>query len=245
MAESTALQRKWRWQINMGTASAPDWQTVVGLQEFTPSITPTDQEDNDYESDGWGGSTRTMQVWGIEANVSHRKDSTTHVENTVHQKLRLAAMAIDTDTGVVHMRWFDKNGSVEAYEGYGLITWAPDGGGMADLERVSITVTPSATNPTLSTITNPVNTAPLPVVTAVSPATGPAAGGTLVTITGAYFTGATAVEFGASAATDFEVISATKISAIAPAVAASTVQVKVTTPNGASANTAADDYTYV
>lgn len=245
MAEATALQRKWRWQINTGTAAVPNWETVLGLQEFTPSTEPTDQEDNDYESNGWGGSTRTMLVWGLEANISHRKDSVTHVENTVHAFLRLASTAIDTTTGVVHMRWFDKNGSVEAYEGYGLITWAPDGGGMADLERVSITVTPSATSPTLTTITNPVNATPLPQVTALSPATGPAAGGTLITITGAYFTGATAVAFGVTAATDFEVISATKISAIAPAVAASTVQVKVTTPNGVSADTAADNYTYV
>jgi hypothetical protein len=245
MAESTALQRKWRWQINMGTLAVPDFQTVLGLQEFTSSTEPTDQEDNDYESDGWGGSTRTMLVWGLEANISHRKDSTTHVENPVHKKLRLASMAIDSEDGVVHQRWFDKLGSDEAYEGFGLITWAPDGGGMADLERVSITVTPSATSPALVTIPNPVNEAPVPIVTALSPATGPEAGGTLVTITGAHFTGATAVEFGVAAATDFEVISATKISAIAPAVAASTVQVKVTTPNGVSADTAADNYTYV
>lgn len=245
MAEATALQRKWRWQINTGTASVPNWETVLGLQEFTPSTEPTDQEDNDYESNGWGGSTRTMLVWGLEANISHRKDTVTHVENAVHAFLRLASTAIDTTAGVVHMRWFDKNGSVEAYEGYGLITWAPDGGGMADLERVSITVTPSAVNPVLSTITNPVNATPLPQVTALSPATGGTAGGTLVTITGAYFTGATTVEFGADDATDFEVISATKIAAIAPAHAAGAVQVKVTTPNGASADTAADNFTYV
>ena len=143
------------------------------------------------------------------------------------------------------MRWFDKNGTDEAYEGYGLITWEPDSGATVDLERVSITVGPSATSPALVSISNPLNATPLPLVTAVSPATGPAAGGTLVTVSGAYFTGVTAVDFGATPATDFEFISATKISAIAPAHAAGTVQVQVTTPNGASADTAADNYTYV
>lgn len=243
MAESTALQRKWRWQINTGTASVPNWETVLGLQEFTPNIEPTDQEDNDYENAGWGGSTRTMLVWGLEANISHRKDSTTHVENSVHAFLRLASMEIDSTSGVVHMRFFDKNGSVEAYEGYGLITWAPDGGGVADLERVSITVTPSAVNPVLSTITNPVDETPVPIISSLSPATGPEAGGTLVTITGAHFTGATAVTFEAVAATDFEVISATKIAAIAPA-GTGTADVLVTTPNGSNADTAADNYVY-
>ncbi|WP_084546430.1 phage tail tube protein [Glycomyces arizonensis] len=243
MTEATALQRKWRWQINMGTAAVEDWQTVVGLQEFTPSTEPTDQEDNDYESDGWGGSTRTMLVWGIEGNISHRKDTSTHVENAVHAKLRLAATAIDPEDGVIHMRWFDKNGSVEAYEGYGLITWAPDGGGMADLERVSITVTPSATSPALVTIANPVNASPVPIVSTASPSSGAAAGGELVTITGAHFTGASAVTFDAVAAEDFAVISDTKISAITPAGSAGAVDVVVTTTNGAS-TTGTDAYTY-
>ncbi len=44
-------------------------------------------------------------------------------------------------------------------------------------------------------------------VTAVSPAAGSTVGGTLVTITGTNFTGATAVHFGATAATLFMVTS--------------------------------------
>ena len=40
-----------------------------------------------------------------------------------------------------------------------------------------------------------------PTVTSVSPNSGPAAGGTSVTITGTNFTGATAVTFGGTAAT--------------------------------------------
>ncbi|WP_310305549.1 IPT/TIG domain-containing protein, partial [Sphingomonas sp. BE270] len=48
-----------------------------------------------------------------------------------------------------------------------------------------------------------------PTVTAVSPTSGPAAGGTAVTITGTGFTGATAVKFGATSATGITVVSAT------------------------------------
>ena len=51
--------------------------------------------------------------------------------------------------------------------------------------------------------------APAPVVVAVKPASGPAAGGTSVTISGSAFTGATAVNFGSTAATSFTVNSAT------------------------------------
>jgi hypothetical protein len=243
MTEATALQRKWVWQVNMGTVSVPVWTTVPGLQEFTPNVEPTDQEDNDYENGGWGGSTRTMLVWGLEANLSHRQETGTYVENPVQKKLRLAAATIDADTGVIHQRWYDRNGSDEAYEGYGLITWAPAGGGVADLERVAVTVTPSATNPVLTTITNPVNTTPTPIVASVSPATGDDAGGTLVTISGAYFTGATDVEFDDVNATSFLVVSDSKISAVVPAGTAGPANVDVTTPNGTGTGTAVFTYT--
>jgi large repetitive protein len=84
-----------------------------------------------------------------------------------------------------------------------------------------------------------------PAVTALSPARGPATGGTSVTITGANLTGASAVTFGATAATGFTVVSATQITATAPSGTASVVDITVTTPNGTSPTSAADAFTYV
>ena len=55
-----------------------------------------------------------------------------------------------------------------------------------------------------------------PTVTSLSPTSGPATGGTAVTITGTGFTGATAVTFGGTAATAFTVNSATSITATSP-----------------------------
>jgi len=84
-----------------------------------------------------------------------------------------------------------------------------------------------------------------PAVTALSPARGPATGGTSVTITGANLTGTTAVNFGANAATGFTVVSGTQITATAPSGTAGAVDVTVTTPNGTSPTSAADAFTYV
>jgi hypothetical protein len=84
-----------------------------------------------------------------------------------------------------------------------------------------------------------------PAVTSLSPSQGPTAGGTSVTITGTNLTGASAVKFGATNATGFTVDSPTQITATAPAGSAGTVDVTVTTAGGSSANTSADDYTYV
>ena len=50
----------------------------------------------------------------------------------------------------------------------------------------------------------------VPAVSGVSPTSGPVAGGTLVTITGTGFTGATAVDFGTTPATGLTVVSDTR-----------------------------------
>ncbi|MGH3798231.1 MAG: IPT/TIG domain-containing protein, partial [Pseudonocardiaceae bacterium] len=73
-----------------------------------------------------------------------------------------------------------------------------------------------------------------PVVTTLIPDTGPAAGGTSVTIAGDNFTGATSVTFGGIPATSFTVDAATQITATAPAHAVGPAQVVVTTPSGTS-----------
>ena len=84
-----------------------------------------------------------------------------------------------------------------------------------------------------------------PAVTAVSPASGPLAGGTRVTVTGSGFTGATAVSFGSTPASLFTVNSGTQITAASPAAtSADPVDVNVTTPAGTSATSSADQFTY-
>jgi hypothetical protein len=81
-------------------------------------------------------------------------------------------------------------------------------------------------------------------VTRVSPSSGPAAGGTTVTISGSGFTGATVVDFGSVAAT-IGSVSATSISVTAPASAGGTVNVTVTASLGRSPVSSVDQYSYI
>ncbi len=83
-----------------------------------------------------------------------------------------------------------------------------------------------------------------PVVTGVSPSTGPIAGGTVVTISGTGFTGATGVTLGGIAATALNVASDTTLLATTPAHAAGTVDVLVTGPSGTSAVNSSAKFTY-
>jgi hypothetical protein len=83
-----------------------------------------------------------------------------------------------------------------------------------------------------------------PAVTAIAPPNGPTSGGTVVTITGANFTGTSQVSFGIVPASAFTVNSDTSITATSPAESAG--QVDVTVYNaGASATSAADRFTFM
>ncbi|AGF55774.1 chitobiase/beta-hexosaminidase C-terminal domain-containing protein [Clostridium saccharoperbutylacetonicum] len=84
-----------------------------------------------------------------------------------------------------------------------------------------------------------------PTVTAISPTSGTASGGTVVTITGTDFTGVTAVKFGSTNATSYTVDSATQITATAPAGSAGTVDITVTTAGGTSSTGSTDQFTYM
>ncbi|HYK99546.1 MAG TPA: IPT/TIG domain-containing protein, partial [Candidatus Acidoferrales bacterium] len=87
---------------------------------------------------------------------------------------------------------------------------------------------------------------PPPTVTAISPTSGPATGGTAVTITGTGFSttaGATTVAFGPNAATGVSCATTTSCSATSPA-GTGTVDVRVTVGGQTSATSAADQFTY-
>ncbi len=84
-----------------------------------------------------------------------------------------------------------------------------------------------------------------PSIVAISPAQGPIMGGTAVNITGANFTGVSAVKFGAASAASFQVNSATSITAVSPAGSAGTVDIQVITASGATAAGSSDQLTYL
>ncbi len=128
----------------------------------------------------------------------------------------------------------------------GLIVNSPD----------SVTVTsPAGTGTVDITVTTPTGTSPTggadrysyrpaPTVTKLSAKSGPAVGGTSVTITGDDFTGTTKVEFGNVAVTPLSVSEST-ITVLSPANAGGTADVRVTTLSGTSPITTKDHFKYI
>ncbi len=107
---------------------------------------------------------------------------------------------------------------------------------------VDVTVqTPAGTSPTSSADRYVYG---IPTVTSVVPHGGATAGGNTVTINGTGFVPGATVKFSTSASLTVTFVSATQLTAKAPAHAAGTVHVLVTTPAGTSAATNADLYAY-
>ena len=85
----------------------------------------------------------------------------------------------------------------------------------------------------------------LPEVTGLNPSSGSLAGGETITITGKYFTGATAVNFGEAGASNVAVLSDNQIKVTNPNTAANeVVNVRVLVQGQKSAKTTADQFTY-
>ena len=90
------------------------------------------------------------------------------------------------------------------------------------------------------------SSAPVPAVTGILPNTGPASGGTSITISGTNLVGATSVEFGTTPASSFSVVSSSEIDAISPLSATGgVVDVTVTTAGGTSPIVSADQFDFV
>lgn len=241
---ASTLARKWYLDVATNDSStAPAFVGVFGISEFQPSLEPTLQDDSDYDSEGQKSQTKTAQQWSLVFKVARKSQAvatTEYDEGQEHIRSKQDLMGI---ANRVYVRWYemeDNGPRAEAYEGWAAVSWSPDGGPMDALDTVSVTLTGQGAR---TAITHPDGSS-LPAVSGLSASGGGTSGGELIVISGSGFTGATAVAFGATAATDFEVVSATRIAAVAPAHASGSVQVKVTTAAGASVDVAADNYLY-
>ncbi|MFF6829645.1 phage tail tube protein [Streptomyces longwoodensis] len=149
----TALQRRWRLELDMSAArDGSDWQLVPGVTDFSPSAEPNIEDSSDYDSGGWAGNTKTGQAWEVSTTINRRINDAVKVYHPTHEAIRLAAFGFGS-ASQVHLRYYDRDGLPEAYEGTAIVTWAPSGGEYTALDQVEITFTGDGP---LTPITNPV-----------------------------------------------------------------------------------------
>jgi hypothetical protein len=223
---SNLLARKYQLQVSADNVS---WLNVAGVNDLNPSENPTVQGADTYDTNGFNGFVKTITGWQVVAKFL--RSVTAAVLDPGQELLRATRFQQDPNARV-YVRWWDKNGSADAYAGYGLVTWNPSKTGVADVEEVTVTIQGDGI---LSPITNPYNIAAVPIITSIQK-TGKGAAASVVII-GQGFTGlvtTTGIKFGGTNATSFDVISDNLVTAVLPAGAAGTITVLATNATGPS-----------
>jgi hypothetical protein len=240
----TMLARRLRVDIDTGAFPASNYQRLMGIQELKPVDELRTESDEAYEDDGAARESVTGYNWRLEVKILHSTNAAGTALDPVHAFLQAKYHAAKNNVaaGEFGVRWYDRNGVGDAREGRAYVKqWSPDGGNGGAQDTVSVVI--QGQGPLDAEVLNPAANL-TPAVTGLAPAGGPTAGGNLVNVYGTHLTGATDVDFGANPAEDITVVSDSHLVAVAPAGAAGTVQVSVTTPDGTSPNVDADNYTY-
>ena len=139
------VNTKWRLDIDTDdTGTTPAWLQVKGLSALQPAVNNTVQDATDYDSVGWGADAVTLRKWQVTGTCMRKRydDAGTAAYDAGQEALRAAA----DDLALVHCRFYERgaDGAAltdgEAYEGYALVQWEPQGGDATALSTVNFTL---------------------------------------------------------------------------------------------------------
>lgn len=248
--EVTVLARRYRIDIDTATYPASNYEQLYRVEDAKLVEERRTEDDEAYDDEGAMREAVTGYNWRLELKIAYSTNLAGTALDSVHAFLRSkfkATRSASAQASEFGVRFYDRDGLDDGMSSEGrcyVKSWSQSGG--KGRETVDIVLQGQGT---LSDITNPAGNL-TPTVSSISPTSGSTAGNDqVVDIYGQHYmpngvSTVTAVEFGANDATDYTVVSDSHIVAIPPAGAAGTVQVKVTTSAGTSADTAADNYTY-
>lgn len=249
---ATTVHRKWLFEVNTGTALAPVWTAIGGINnsQFNPDSAVL-QDDSDMNSLGAGSQTKTAGNATASLTLMRKVGSDGISYDVGQEYLRAHAINVYGPGNSVQLRIseYTPGGGprIEAYVGKFAAGWEVQAGDQTALDSVVVTLTGQGQ---CAAVTHPYPAAAaIPTLAACVPGTSgtiATAGGVLVHIYGTGFlnpggtgvTGASGVTFGGTNATNYSVENDGLIIATAPAKTAGSVNLVVTNGTGASANLA-------
>jgi hypothetical protein len=152
VANVTALARKFKVEVSTVYPAVPtsgDWSQVIGISDLTPKVDPTMQDADDYDSDGWGRSEKTFQKWSLELTFFRKKDGVSGDYNAAQEIIRAAEDQFG-DGSRVEVRWYDRDGGPEAFQGVANVQWERANSGVTDLDAAKVTLTGDGPRTTIS-----------------------------------------------------------------------------------------------
>jgi hypothetical protein len=148
----STLARKWKMDVDQSAAQdGSGYIPCRAIMDFQPQVSPTMQDDSDYDSNGWGSDVKTMLKWSNVVKFGRKRGISAHAFDAGQEVLKAAHDKFGA-AGVVRVRWYDRDGGPEAYEGFAQVQWSEDGGNASALDGVSVTLTGQGAR---TTIVNP------------------------------------------------------------------------------------------
>lgn len=143
----TTTNRKWFLDVDTSPdPETPNWVGVHGITEFKPTVEGSLQNDSDFDGEGWGSQTNTLNSWKNEGKFKRgvKKPITDPpVYDPGQEAIRLAGASTGVDNSI-RCRWYEMepNGPrVEAYQGTAAVTYSEEGGGVDALSLASFVLT--------------------------------------------------------------------------------------------------------
>ncbi len=134
---AAALARKFK--VDVRAVGDTVWTALRGVNSLTPGIDTTTQDDSDFDSDGWASTVKTMLGWNLAAGLIRKYGTLTEAYDPGQEILRNASDKFGTG-GLVEVRWYDREGGDEAYQGTASVQWEPAGGDTTALDIVNVTL---------------------------------------------------------------------------------------------------------
>lgn len=143
MALRSMLAKDWKFDVNTAGVGAPEpaWTAVRGLSKFEKTTDDNVEDDGDFDDEaGYGSDVITERKWKIEAEGKRkRNDGAVFVPDAGQEYVRKAARKVGY-AATIHVRWYRRDGSDEAYEGFCQVNEFTVGGEKTDLEPFSFTL---------------------------------------------------------------------------------------------------------
>ncbi|TYK47154.1 phage tail tube protein [Actinomadura decatromicini] len=125
-----------KYILQVRRVGVADWTNVRAMADFKPPVEPNMETDSDYDGEGWASETKTELKWSVEAKLIRKIGVTSGIYDPGQEILRAASTKFGQD-GLVEVRWYDRNGGPEAYQGFVNVSWEPDGGDTKALDMVT------------------------------------------------------------------------------------------------------------
>ncbi|MGW4639551.1 phage tail tube protein [Sphaerisporangium sp. NPDC004334] len=135
MSLRSLLAKDWTVEVNTGTPEAKVWTPIRGLTEFTEEIKTKTEDDSDFDNDGWSSDVAVQRGWTLKCKGNRKRvrENPTFTPDPGQEFVRQAGRVVGLEASI-EVRWYRKDGSPDANEGFATVDYKGGGGKVTDLE---------------------------------------------------------------------------------------------------------------